>query len=93
MILSKPLMLNTSRSFLCRDHRQHPVGAKLVGTRPAPDSRTFKGMAPGSRKARGGFWLPANTDDLDAILIVESAVDALSAFLMLVPTCASMELL
>ena len=72
--------------FLCRDRHQHPVGAELVGTRPAPDGRTFKGMAPGSRKARGGFWLPANTDDLDALLIVESAVDALSAVLLLAPT-------
>ena len=72
--------------FLCRDRLQNPVGAELVGTRPAPDGHTFKGMAPGSRKARGGFWLPANTDHLDALLIVESAVDALSALLLLAPT-------
>ena len=72
--------------FLCRDPLHNPVGAELVGTRPAPDGRTFKGMAPGSRKARGGFWLPANTADLDALLLVESAVDALSALLLLAPT-------
>ncbi len=72
--------------FLCRDRHQHPVGAELVGTRPTPGGRTFKGMAPGSRKARGGFWLPANTDDLDALLLVESAVDALAAVLLLAPT-------
>ena len=72
--------------FLCRDPRQIPVGAELVGTRPAPDGRTFKGMAPGSRKAHGGFWLPANTADLDALLLTESAVDALSAVLLLAPS-------
>ncbi len=72
--------------FVCRDRHQHPVGAELVGTRPAPDGRTFKGMAPGSRKARGGLWLPANIDDLDAILLVESALDALAALRLLAPT-------
>ena len=35
--------------------------------------------------ARGGFW-PTNTNDLDALLIVENAVDDLSALLLLVPT-------
>ena len=72
--------------FVCRDRHQHPVGAELVGTRPAPDGRSFKGMAPGSRKARGGFWLPANPDDLDVLLLVESAVDALSALRLLAPS-------
>ena len=43
-------------------------------------------MAPGSRKARGGFWLPTHTDDLDAILLVESALDALAALRLLAPT-------
>lgn len=72
--------------FVCRDRCQHPVGAELVGTRPAADGRTFKGMAPGSRKALGGFWLPVDTNDLDALLIAESAVDALSAVLLQAPT-------
>lgn len=65
--------------FLCRDPRGRPVGAELVGTRPTADGRTFKGMAPGSRKARGGFWLPAPELPPGALLLVESAVDALSA--------------
>lgn len=65
--------------FLCRDPRGQPVGAELVGTRPAADGRSFKGMAPGSRKARGGFWLPVPQLPPDALLLVESAVDALSA--------------
>jgi len=72
--------------FLCRDARGQPVGAELVGTRPAPDGRTFKGMAPGSRKARGGFWLPPPELPLDALLLVESAVDALSAARLLGPS-------
>ena len=71
--------------FLCRDALGQPVGAELVGTRPAPDGRTFKGLAPGSRKARGGFWLPAPDLPLDALLLVESALDALSAARLLGP--------
>ena len=37
---------------------------------------------PGSRKAHGGFWLPAAAD---ALLLVESAGDALSAIRLLAP--------
>ncbi len=70
--------------FLCRDPQSQPTGAEIVGTRPAPDGRTFKGMAPGSRKAQGGFWLPAAAAP-DALLLTESAVDALSALLLLAP--------
>ena len=43
-------------------------------------------MAPGSCKTRGGFWLPANTADLDAVLLTESAVDSLSLIQLLAPT-------
>ena len=71
--------------FLCHDPGRQPTGAEIVGTRPTADGRTFKGMAPGSRKARGGFWLPTPSADLDAILIVESALDALSALRLLAP--------
>ena len=71
--------------FLCHDPSRQPTGAEIVGTRPAADGRTFKGMAPGSRKARGGFWLPAPSADLEAILIVESALDALSVLRLLGP--------
>ncbi len=72
--------------FLCRDALGQPVGAELVGTRPAPDGRTFKGLAPGSRKARGGFWLPTPDLPIDALLLVESALDALSAARLLGPS-------
>ena len=44
--------------------------------RPDPGGRTFKGLAPGSRKARGGFWLPPPRAAPTAVLLVESALDA-----------------
>ena len=70
-----------------------PTGSQPALDRPAAglqlpprDGRTFKGMAPGSRKAHGGFWLPAAAaDHPDALLLVESAVDALSAIRLLAP--------
>ena len=45
---------------------------------PDPGGRTFKGLAPGSRKVRGGFWLPPARAAPQAVLLVESALDALS---------------
>ena len=36
-------------------------------------------MAPGSRKARGGFWLPCDRNPPALVILAESAVDALSA--------------
>ena len=50
------------------------TGAELRGTWPG---RPFKGMAPGSRKALGGFWFARRADR--PALLTESAVDALSA--------------
>ena len=37
------------------------------------------GMDPGCRKPQRGFWLPANSSDPAAILLVESAIDASTA--------------
>ncbi len=71
--------------FVCRDLLSHPVGAELVGTRPDSAGRVFKGMAAGSRKARGGFWLPTSPLAPAALLLVESAIDALSAITLLAP--------
>ena len=62
--------------FITRDAGSKPAGAELLGTQPA---RPFRGMAPGSRKDSGGFWIARRTPPQSA-LIVESAVDALSAF-------------
>ena len=63
--------------FVCHDLRGAVRGAEIVGTRPG--SRPFRAMAPGSRKARGGFRLPPRARPPDALLLVESAIDALSA--------------
>ena len=65
--------------FVCRDAHGTVTGAELVGTQPAPGSRPFKALAPGSRKASGGFWLPPRRGPPTALLLVESALDALAA--------------
>lgn len=62
--------------FISRDANNTPAGAELLGTNR---NRPFRGMAPGSRKARGGFWIARRTPPRSA-LIVEGAVDALSAY-------------
>ena len=69
--------------FLCRDRDGHPTGAEIAGTRPDPHGHTFKGLAQGSRKRRGGFWLPPPGDDPPTrLLLTESAIDTLSACLL-----------
>lgn len=53
-----------------------PVGAELRGTGP----RVWRGMARGSRKDRGYFWIgvPGSRE----IVLCESAIDAISCFQM-----------
>lgn len=58
--------------FLLLDNAGHPVGAELRGT----TGTGWRGMAPGSRKDRGFFSLPAAITD--AIVLCESAIDAIS---------------
>ena len=36
-------------------------------------------MAPGTRKAHGGFWLPCDRNQPVLVILTESAVDAISA--------------
>jgi hypothetical protein len=55
---------------------QRPVGAELRGTGP----RVWRGMAPGSRKDRGYFWIGATGSR--EIILCESAIDAISCFQM-----------
>ena len=62
--------------FACRDRDGVRTGAELVGTLPG---RPFKGMARGSRKAAGGFWISRRPAP-ETALLVEGAVDALSAW-------------
>ena len=67
--------------FLLRGTDDTPVGAELRGTTAHP----WRGMAPGSKKDSGFFAIPAvpfppQTDpNPAAILLCESAIDALSA--------------
>ena len=68
--------------FVCRDPARAVTGAEIVGTRPG---NAFKAMAPGSRKRRGGFWLPHAPPPLRSALLAESAIDALSAQQLLDP--------
>jgi hypothetical protein len=53
---------------------QRPVGAELRGTGP----RVWRGMAPGTRKDLGYFWIGAHGSR--EIVLGESAIDAMSCF-------------
>lgn len=60
--------------FLLLGKEKQPVGAELRGTTAQP----WRGLAPGSRKDLGYFAVPA--DPQPAIVLVESAIDAISCF-------------
>lgn len=62
--------------FLLGDNPATAVGAELRGT----ISESWRGMAPGSRKDHGCFSVP--TASTDAIVLCESAIDALSCHLL-----------
>ena len=64
--------------FLCRNHQHRTTGAELVGT----GHRPWRGMAAGSRKAAGSFWFPPDQIPPQRVIVTESAIDALSAWLM-----------
>jgi hypothetical protein len=53
---------------------QRPVGAELRGTGP----RVWRGLAPGTRKDSGYFWIGAQGSR--EIVLCESAIDAMSCF-------------
>jgi len=55
---------------------ERPVGAELRGTGP----RVWRGMAPGTRKDSGYFWIGAQGSR--KIVLCESAIDAISCFQM-----------
>ena len=71
--------------FLCRDANGNPTGAEILSTAATPNATRFKGMAPGSRKARGGFWVPCDRNEPHLLILTESAVDALSARSLQIP--------
>ncbi len=58
--------------FLCTNAAGTVTGAEIV-------SRSFRGMAPGSRKNSGGVHFQGSAAHPGTILIAESAIDALSA--------------
>jgi hypothetical protein len=58
--------------FLLLGKEGAPVGAEIRGTTSTP----WRGMAPGSRKDLGYFSLAS--DEVDAIILCESAIDAAS---------------
>ena len=60
-----------------RRTRRHPPAARRL--------HLLKGLAPGSRRDRGGFWLTTRSVPPAAVLLTESAVDALSAVLLPAP--------
>jgi hypothetical protein len=59
--------------FVLRDRDATPAGAELRGA----IGSSWRGMAPGSRKDRGFFSTPMNMMR-DAVILCESAIDALS---------------
>lgn len=61
--------------FLLLGKEKQPVGAELRGT----SVRAWRGLAPGSKKDLGYFAIPAE-DCRWAIILVESAIDAISCF-------------
>ena len=56
--------------------KNRPVGAELRGTGP----RVWRGMAPGTRKDLGFFWIGAPSSR--SIVLCESAIDAISCYQM-----------
>jgi len=54
----------------------HPVGAELRGT----GTRAWRGMAPGSRKDSGYFWVGAKGPK--RVVLCESAIDAISCYML-----------
>lgn len=63
--------------FVCRDEDGQAVGAELKGTVQRSDGTRFTGMAPGSRKDRGGFRV-GSVARAAVVYLVESAIDAIS---------------
>ena len=66
--------LRANAVFLLLGKDNQPVGAELRGTTQRP----WHGVAPGSQKDLGCFAIPACP--LPAIILVESAIDAISCF-------------
>ena len=71
--------------FAMRDASGKRTGAELVGTASA---FRFRGLAKGSRRNRGGFWITSGQHSplqCRTVMLVESAIDALSAEALALP--------
>jgi hypothetical protein len=55
--------------------RQEITGATLRGTNP---DRSFYGQAPGSSREQGWFWLGIGSGEIQRVILLESAIDAIS---------------
>ena len=64
--------------FVSRDVSGKATGAEIVGLRRRGGDAAFKAMAPGPRKASGGFWMALDGASPERAVLVESAIDALS---------------
>lgn len=69
--------------FLCTDTRRQTTGAEILATQPETNGTTRKSMARGSRKANGGFWIPADQYPVKTVILVESALDVLAAWILI----------
>jgi hypothetical protein len=56
--------------------RGEPMGATLRGT--WGEGNAFHGLAPGSAREQGWFWLGLGKGEIQRVLLTESAIDALS---------------
>jgi C-terminal domain on Strawberry notch homologue/Toprim-like/P-loop containing NTP hydrolase pore-1/Protein of unknown function (DUF3991) len=59
--------------------RGEATGANLRGTHP---EQAFFGLAPGTVREEGWFWLRSSEGDIQRIILVESPIDALSLALL-----------
>ena len=65
--------------FVCRNAGGDTTGAEILGTAHKAGTKGFRGMAAGSRKIAGSFWLPCDRNRPALVILAESAVDAISA--------------
>ncbi|NET33265.1 MAG: DEAD/DEAH box helicase family protein [Cyanothece sp. SIO1E1] len=57
-------------------NRQEPNGASLRGT--WGEGNTFHGLAPGSSREEGWFWIGAGQGEIKRVMLTESPIDGLS---------------
>jgi len=62
--------------LLVAGRANHPVGAELRGT----GTRVWRGMAPGTRRDAGYFWVGAK--EPKRVVLCESAIDAISCYML-----------